>query len=126
MKSTLLNHLREHNQFNFTMAIHVVFQKACIPEVKTVPPVVLHTAPYTVWPVSDIDGSLGNAAEELFEKIEEYEGNGSGWVIDYLERLDTTISSMYNPSGSQVVGKGARIQRKTEGRRSREHRDCVQ
>ena len=77
------------------MSIHVVFEQATNPEVKTVPPVVLTTNPYDVWPIIDLDESLTNAAKELFDKIETYEGYGSGWIIDYLDRPDTNIASAY-------------------------------
>ena len=75
------------------MNIHVVFTKAVNPEVKTEPPAVLWTNPTIVYPTTDLEKCLINDAKELYNKIEEYEGIGSGWVIDYLVRLDTGIYS---------------------------------
>ena len=96
MKEIIKDHLYKHTKrLKFTMSIHVVFEQATSPEVKTVPPVVLTTNPYDVWPITDLDECLTNAAKELFDKIETYEGYGSGWIIDYLDRLDTNIASAY-------------------------------
>ena len=80
-------------RLKYTMNIHVVFTKAVDPEVKTEPPVVLWTYPTTVYLGTDLENSLILDANELYCKIEEYEGIGSGWVIDYLVRLDTEIYS---------------------------------
>ena len=93
MKNTLLNHLREHNQFKFRMAIHVNFIKASNPEVQTVPPVVLSTTPYTVWPTTDIDEELREVPNDLIRNIQDYEQCGSGWIIDHIIQLDTIITS---------------------------------
>ena len=75
------------------MNIHIVFTKPTDPEVKTEPPVVLWTDPRAVYVATDLEGCLIGNAKELYNKIAEYEGIGSGWVIDYLVRLDTGIYS---------------------------------
>ena len=75
------------------MSIHVIFQQGCDMTVTTEPPVVLHSSPYTVYLATDLGKVLKKAAEQLFEMIENYKGVGSGWVLDYLEQLDTSITS---------------------------------
>ena len=91
----------QHNRtqtkrLEFTMSIHVVFEKAADPEVKTEPPVVLTTEPSIIYLATDIDHCLESTADELLELIEEYEGVGSGWTLDHLDRLDTSLMSCYN------------------------------
>ena len=98
MKDVILDVMRKQTRrLKFTMSIHVVFEKATDPEIKTVPPAVLTTDPTTVYLCDEsdenLDRRLQRESEELFELIEEYEGNGSGWVLDHLERLDTNIAS---------------------------------
>ena len=94
MKDIILDHNKKHTKrLKFTMSIHVVFEYASDPEVKTEPSVVLTTAPFTIYLATDIDESLKDATEKLYKMIEDYEGCGSGWVIAYLERLDTSITS---------------------------------
>ena len=94
MKDILEKHLHEHTgRLKFTMAIHVVFEQSTHPEVKTNPPIVLRTDPSTVYVTSDLDMILRNMCEQLLTKINTYEGAGSGWVIDYVDRLDTNIAS---------------------------------
>ena len=96
MKEIILKHNNKYTKrLKFTMSIHVVFERGCIPEVKTEPPVVLTIDPYEVYLSTNLDECLHDAAEELFKLIEEYEGCGSGWIIDHLDRLDTTITSAY-------------------------------
>ena len=78
-------------RLKYAMNIQVVFTKAVAPEVKTEPPVVLWTDPTVVYVATDLNKCLTDDAKEMFNKIEEYEGIGSGWIIDYLVRLDTSI-----------------------------------
>ena len=83
MKAIIIKHLHKHTRrLKFTMSIHVIFQKGYDPEEKSEPPVVLTTSPYTVYLDTDLDQWLDDAANELYQLIEEYEGFGSGWVID--------------------------------------------
>ena len=94
MKEIITKHLYDHTKrLKFTMSIHVVFEQATDSEVKTSPPVVLTTDPYTVWSATNLDEVLTEAAKELFDKIETYEGCGSNWILDHLDRLDTEIRS---------------------------------
>ena len=84
---------QEKLRLKYTMNIHVVFTKPIDLEVKTEPPVVLWTDPTTVYVATDLEKCLIDDAKVLYNKIEEYEGIGSGWIIDYLVRLDTSIFS---------------------------------
>ena len=94
MKDIILKQLYEKTKkLKFTMSVHVVFEKACDPEIKTVPPVVLTTDPITVYMGWNIEERLDEAADELYEMIQIYEGCGSGWTIDYLKCLDIGIYS---------------------------------
>ena len=98
MKPTIQEHLRtQTSHLKFVMSIFVIFQQGHDPDIKTDPPACLISSPYKTSRSSilcaNLDHSLHVAAEELFERIEEYEGFGSGWVIDRLTRLDTSINS---------------------------------
>ena len=93
MKNTLLDHLREHKQFKFSMVIHANFIKATNSDIQTIPPVCLSSALYTVWPTTDIDEDLETIPNELIQSILEYEHFGSGWIIDHIVRFDTNIAS---------------------------------
>ena len=94
MKNIIQKQLYEKtSRLKYTMNIHIVFTKAVAPEVKTEPPVVLWTNPRTVYAATDLDKCIKDDAKVLYNKIEDYEGIGSGWIIDYLVRLDTSIYS---------------------------------
>ena len=57
----------------------------------TFPPVVLVTDQMEVYHDTDVDELLTKCAVALGDRIVSYEGNGSGWVVDKLIWLDTTI-----------------------------------
>ena len=105
MKKMVNEHLEKYKRLKFNLIVHVIFEKATDPEVKTDPPVVFWTSPYTIWPMGcDIDASLKEAADELIKKIEDYEGIGSGWTIDHLLRMDIDLLAFANPLiGSERV-----------------------
>ena len=95
MRDTILDTLWAHTKvLKFTMAVHVVYMQGTDPDVKTDPPVVLHTGSSDMIVVAtDMYECLNGMAQQLYEMIETYEGNGSGWVFDRLVRLDTNIAS---------------------------------
>ena len=96
MKDVILEHNRtQTKRLKFNLSIHIVFEKASNPEIKTVPPVVLTTQhPYTViHRMVDVDEFLEKAVEDLIYLIEEYQRNGSGWVIDHLVCMDINLNS---------------------------------
>ena len=106
MKATIQEHLRTHTpRLKFTMSIFAILQQACDPEVKTDPPICLTSSPYNVYkhrPIVDkehhmLEEALHDTAVELGEMLENYEGMGSGWVMDRLIRLDTSLTSCKFP-----------------------------
>jgi hypothetical protein len=62
----------------------------------TDPPVVLNTKPFRVLPDGDIDKILRHLHTDLLSTIDEYEMQGSGWILDELLRLQLTLLS-YEP-----------------------------
>ena len=91
MKDTIQKQLYEKTKrLEYTMT---VFTKVVAPEVKTELAAVLHSDPTTVYAATDLKKCLIKTAEGLYKKIEEYEGIESGWIIDYLVRLDMGIQS---------------------------------
>jgi len=94
MKESIETQLYAKTQrLKYVMSIHVVFEKAYDPEVKTIPPVVLSTDPVLIYDGSELDECLADDAVDVWEKFETFEGCGSGWIIDHLERLDASIYS---------------------------------
>ena len=97
MKATIFEHLYMHtHQLKFYFAAYIVFVKAADPNVFTVPPVVLQTDPVRVFfaDLFCLDEIFEKDIKQLMEKIDTFEKNGSGWVIDHLVRLDTKIISI--------------------------------
>ena len=80
MKDIILRHnSSQTKRLKYNMYIHVIFEKGTDPEIKTIPPVVLRAAPRTI--------------PSKMQLIDEFVGVGSGWIIDHLVRLDTSLNS---------------------------------
>ena len=94
MKDIIVKHLNDHTKMlKFTMSVHTIFHHGCDPEVKSNPPVVLTTDPVSVYLGTDLDECLQEAARKLMELVENYEGVGSGWILDNIIRLDVNLTS---------------------------------
>ena len=74
----------------------LTFRKAPPSDVITDPPVVLHTAPKMGLMGTNYERELSKAWEEMIEKIDTFERNGSGWVVDKFLQLDLNIVT-YTP-----------------------------
>ena len=95
MKATILKYLHKHGPpLKYYLAVRAIFYKASHPGVFTDPPVFLQTQPVTVYPATDLEEKLESDVAALENMIDEYERNGSGWVLDYIEGLDTNIVSI--------------------------------
>lgn len=94
MKRVIVKHLHRSEEYalKFYFSVHAVFIKGTT-DIKTDPPVVLSTNPYTAYRGTNLNPLLKNAVQELSEKITTFECNGSGWIIDHLIRLDINVSS---------------------------------
>ena len=101
MKKTIQEELNTREpRMKFVMSVEVVFQQGSDPSIKTIPPVWFHGSPYIAWkqlPRVDpthmmLEESLQSATSELYNAIQEYEGLGSGWVIDHLVSLDGNLN----------------------------------
>ena len=97
MKATIFKHSYMHTyQLKFYFAAHIVFVKIADPNVSTVSPVVLQTDPVRVF-LADLfclDEIFEEDIKQLMERIETFQKNRNGCVIDHLVRLDTKIISI--------------------------------
>ena len=73
------------------MAIHATFRQEVDESIKTFPPIVLQTNQMELNPDDDLDPMLKSCSEQLQNKITFYEGTGSGWVIENIHCIDTTV-----------------------------------
>ena len=62
----------------------------------TDPPVVLHTDLKMGLMETNYQKELSKALEEMMKKIDTFERNGSGWVVDKFLQLDLNIAT-YTP-----------------------------
>ena len=76
-------------------AAHIVFVKA-VNNFRTDPPVVLQTDPVTILlgNLYRLDQICDDQNKQMIAEIDTFERNGSGWTIDHIVRLDTTITKI--------------------------------
>ena len=74
----------------------LTFRKAASSDVITDPPVVLHTEPKMGLRGTNYEQELSEAFEEMIGKIDTFEQNGSGWIVDKFLQLDLNVVS-YTP-----------------------------
>ena len=71
-------------------ALTLTFRKTASWDVITDTPVVLHTEPKMG---TNYEQKLSKALEEMMEKIDTFERNGRGWVVDKFLQLDLNIAT---------------------------------
>ena len=91
MKEYILRHQQKRRPIKFNQSLYVNFMQGGDETIVTFPPIVLVTSQHEVYQDTDVDELMETCAQQLGERIVNYEGTGSGWVIDELIWLDTTI-----------------------------------
>ena len=91
------------------MSLHIVFEQATDPLIVTEPSVVLGSEQFEVYADTNINETLQEASKQLKNRVESYEGLGSGWIVSKLKALDTTVwkldplrASTYHPLSSWI------------------------
>ena len=74
----------------------MVFHRAARPDILTEPPVYFRTEPVASTSSNPIELQLKVALRRLWQEIDTYEENGSGWVLDHLIELDLHVVA-YDP-----------------------------
>ena len=62
----------------------------------TEPPFVFNTEAFILLPGTNIEEQLNVAQSNIIQQVDNYERNGSGWVLYKLNSLDLNTTS-YNP-----------------------------
>ena len=84
--------------FKWYLGLQVNFHKAADPTFCTQPPVFFQSNPSPSYKIEREDEETWeNALKQLEKQIEEYESNGSGWVLSQLVLLDVIFCEMENP-----------------------------
>ena len=91
MKDKLLRYQKSLTPVKLNMTIIIMFEQGKDPSIVTDPPVHLVTDQFEVFADTDIDDLLVDCASQLADRIVAYEHTGSGWVVQSLLDLDTTI-----------------------------------
>ena len=109
MEYQLYQYREEHHALKFNMSLHIVFEQATDSSITTEPAVVLVSEQFEVYADTNIDEILGEVSRQLKNRIETYEGLGSGWVVSSLVALDTTVwqldplrASSYHPLSTWI------------------------
>ena len=77
-----------NTNIKYYFSLSMVFQKFTDANQLTDPPVVFRTKVYLSLAGSDLESNVTSAHDQIIEKIENYQNNGSGWVFNQLNHLD--------------------------------------
>ena len=94
----LLDKIRDEEGalFKWYITLKITFTKAVNPEIVTDPAVYFHSHPVLLY-TGDLESNLQEAMETLLRKIDSYEQEGSGWVVDNLLALIVNVVTVDNP-----------------------------
>ena len=91
MKHELQQYQSKHHALKFNMALQLLFVKATDPDEVTPAPVCLVTEQFEVYADTNVMSQLVKAKKALLNQIDTFERNGSGWILQKLLCLDTTV-----------------------------------
>lgn len=72
------------------MSVHVILKKI-VEDVYTDPAVCLSTLAFELYAGRDIHKFLKSSYRQIVSKIDTYESNGYGWILDHLVKLDCSV-----------------------------------
>ena len=110
-----LEHARQSkssNAIKFTMSLAVTFYQASDPTTITDPPNVFNSESHEYYEGTDLRDLLDFIYKQFLYGIELFERNGSGWVVDRIDKLDTTVLEMDPLRASTYIPSPEFIQRK--------------
>ena len=90
--------------FKWYLGLQVNFHKAADPTFCTQPPVFFQSNPSPSYFERENEETWEDALKQLEKQIEEYESNGSGWVLSQLVLLDVIFCEMENPLQPRRMG----------------------
>ena len=94
MKSTIRQYQQKQKTLKVQMVLQAVFVKAVDPTVTTDPPVELTSELFEVYADTDISECLEKIYKQILNYIDVYERNGSGWILNSLQPLETVLWSL--------------------------------
>ena len=96
VKKLLQREVVARKGIKWSLALKVIMYKAVDPDIFTDPPATFNTDMVMGLIGSDYDEDLNVAFNNVMEQIDNYERNGSGWVMDQFVELDVSIVT-YTP-----------------------------
>ena len=90
---------KEQKLFKWHIGLKAVFHKSMDATVITDQPTYFQTLPLESYASQDLDSRIEEAYIILRDPIDNYEGMGSGWVLNHFKYVDIHIIEMANPLG---------------------------
>ena len=91
-----IEQLSRDQNVKWYLTLAVVFHRAVRPDILTDPPIFFRTEAVASTSSNPLDLQLKVALRRLWQEIDTYEENGSGWVIDHRIQLDIHVVA-YDP-----------------------------
>ena len=93
---------KEGSMFKWYLTLELTFKKLANPYIITDPPVYFHTTPILLY-MGDLLEQLQKQIENLLEKIDKYEQNGSGWAVHQLISITLSLLKTDNPLKRKTI-----------------------
>ena len=93
---------KEGSMFKWYLTLELTFKKLANPYIITDPPVYFHTTPILLY-MGDLLEQLQKQIENLLEKIDKYEQNGSGWAVHQLISITLSILKTDSPLKRKMI-----------------------
>ena len=113
LRAKLDEALEEKRAIKYTVSIHVLFHQSIDKDFLTEPPIVLRAPTRELLRSSPTTG-LEDTFANLLQQIDEFQDQGSGWVLNSILRLDLDIveyhplqASSYIPLPDEIANKKA-------------------
>ena len=84
----------EKRNLKFSICVRVKFHKAANEAILTEPPIFFQTRAVSTCDPAKIEKNLAKSYEELVERINSFQSNGSGWTINTIESVTIKVSLM--------------------------------
>ena len=87
-KDTIEREVEQKRALKVVVSLHLNFHQAADTSFLTEPPIVFNSEAVEVLATTDLDDVLNSIFDNLLKLIEEFQENGSGWVMHEVLRLD--------------------------------------
>ena len=105
VKNVLRGEVVKRKDIKKNLALNAIMHKSVDPAAVTNPPAVFNTDMMVGLIGSEYEDDSNSEFENVMQQIDEYQNNGSGWVLDQFLDLDLSIVTYAQFMGKYIEGR---------------------